>query len=112
MVGIGILCGTFGYMIGGIINDSMIVIAPLYWVLIGIGLAINSMIKRDNAFAVLDTIEASEIKEAKTERNDVAEPAGEIANESGDDAEAEEEKQEIENPVELEAKVDDDIIVS
>ncbi|MCR4992268.1 MAG: O-antigen ligase family protein [Lachnospiraceae bacterium] len=116
MVGIGILCGTFGYMIGGIINDSMIVIAPLYWVLIGIGLAINSMIKRDNAFAVLDTIEASEIKEAKTEKNDVAEPAGEIADESGDDAEAKEETREIENvienPVELKAKVDDDIIVS
>ena len=63
MVGIGILCGTFGYMIVGIINDSMIVIAPFYWVLIGIGLAINSMIKRDNAFAVLETIEASEMKE-------------------------------------------------
>ena len=63
MVGIGILCGTFGYMIVGIINDSMIVIAPFYWVLIGIGLAINSMIKRDNAFAVIETIEASETKE-------------------------------------------------
>ena len=116
MVGIGILCGTFGYMIGGIINDSMIVIAPLYWVLIGIGLAINSMIKRDNAFAVLDTIEASEIKEVKTGKNEISEPAGEIADESGDDAEAEEETQEIENavenPVELKAKVDDDIIVS
>ena len=66
MVGIGILCGTFGYMIGGIINDSMIVIAPLYWVLIGIGFAINSMIKRDNAFVVIETIEASETKQAKT----------------------------------------------
>ena len=63
MVGIGILCGTFGYMIVGIINDSMIVIAPFYWVLIGIGLAINSMIRRDNAFAVIETIEASETKE-------------------------------------------------
>lgn len=73
MVGIGILCGTFGYMIGGIINDSMIVIAPLYWVLIGIGLAINSMIKRDNAFAVLETIEASETKEAKKEKKDAVE---------------------------------------
>jgi hypothetical protein len=73
MVGIGILCGTFGYMIGGIINDSMIVIAPLYWVLIGIGLAINSMIKRDNAFAVLETIEAAETKEVKGKKKDAAE---------------------------------------
>lgn len=73
MVGIGILCGTFGYMICGIINDSMIVIAPLYWVLIGIGLAINSMIKRDNAFAVLETIEAAETKEVKGKKKDAAE---------------------------------------
>ena len=71
MVGIGILCGTFGYMIVGIINDSMIVIAPLYWVLIGIGLAINSMIKRDNAFAVIETIEASETKAAAKEEETV-----------------------------------------
>ena len=73
MVGIGILCGTFGYMIVGIINDSMIVIAPFYWVLIGIGLAINSMIKRDNAFAVLETIEESETKEAEMAEQEASE---------------------------------------
>ena len=53
MVGIGILCGTFGYMVVGIINDSMVVIAPIYWAMIGIGLAINHMIKRDNIFPIL-----------------------------------------------------------
>ncbi|MBR4343172.1 MAG: O-antigen ligase family protein [Lachnospiraceae bacterium] len=57
MIGIGILCGTFGYMIVGMINDSMIVVAPLFWTLIGIGIAINSMIKRDSAFAVIETLE-------------------------------------------------------
>ena len=52
MVGIGILAGTFGYMVVGIINDSMIVTAPLFWALIGIGLAIDFIIKRDKIFAV------------------------------------------------------------
>lgn len=58
LVGIGILCGTFGYMVVGIINDSMVVISPLYWTMIGIGLAINFMIKRDNIFPVVDEVKA------------------------------------------------------
>ena len=45
-IGIGILCGTFGYMVVGLINDSMVVTAPLFWTLLGVGLACNSMIKK------------------------------------------------------------------
>ena len=56
LVGIGILCGTFGYMVVGMLNDSMVVISPLYWTLIGIGLAINFMIKRDNIFPGVDEV--------------------------------------------------------
>lgn len=67
IVGIGILCGTFGYMVVGIINDSMVVIAPIYWTMIGIGLAINFMIKRDNIFPVLEEVkpEKKDSKESK-----------------------------------------------
>ncbi|MBO4414586.1 MAG: O-antigen ligase family protein, partial [Lachnospiraceae bacterium] len=35
----GIAAGTFGYMVTAIINDSTIAVAPLYWALLGIGLA-------------------------------------------------------------------------
>lgn len=43
--GIGILSGSFGYMVVGIINDSIITVAPLFWCLIGLGLAINTIIR-------------------------------------------------------------------
>lgn len=44
-VGIGIFVGSFGYMICGFANDSTVTVAPLYWVLTGLGIAINYMIR-------------------------------------------------------------------
>lgn len=44
-VGVSISIGTVAYMISGITNDSTITVAPLFWVLIGIGLAINYKLK-------------------------------------------------------------------
>lgn len=44
-VGLGIFVGSFGYMISGIINDSMITVAPVFWTLIGIGISINMQLK-------------------------------------------------------------------
>lgn len=40
-VGIGILLGTFGYMVTGLANDSSVAVAPLFWCLLGIGMAVN-----------------------------------------------------------------------
>jgi len=40
-VGVSIFIGTVSYMIAGISNDSTITVAPVFWVLIGIGTAIN-----------------------------------------------------------------------
>lgn len=44
-IGLGIFVGSFGYMISGIINDSMITVAPVFWTLIGIGISINRSLK-------------------------------------------------------------------
>lgn len=44
-VGVSIFIGTVAYMISGITNDSTITVAPIFWVLIGIGLAINYKLK-------------------------------------------------------------------
>ena len=52
-------------MVVGIINDSMVVISPLYWTMIGIGLAINFMIKRDNIFPVVDEVKAASDSKSK-----------------------------------------------
>lgn len=46
-IGIAILAGTFGYLVASIANDSTITVSPLFWALIGVGLAINRMIKKN-----------------------------------------------------------------
>lgn len=43
-VGTGIFIGTISYMITGLTNDSSITVAPVFWVLIGIGTAINHIL--------------------------------------------------------------------
>ncbi len=45
-IGVAIMIAIIGYLISGIINDSTITVAPIYWCLIGIGLAVNRVIKK------------------------------------------------------------------
>ena len=45
-VGLGIYLGTFTYMIVGFANDSNVCTAPVFWILFGIGLACNEMVKK------------------------------------------------------------------
>lgn len=51
-IGVAILCATIGYMVVAIINDSIVCVAPLYWALLGIGLAINAKLRRDRKVEV------------------------------------------------------------
>jgi O-antigen ligase len=44
-IGVGVFVGTFGYMITGIANDSTIAVAPMFWTLMGLGIAINYKVK-------------------------------------------------------------------
>lgn len=53
-MGVGILCGTFGYIISGVINDSTVCVAPIYWCLMGIGIAINFYCEREVKNSVRD----------------------------------------------------------
>lgn len=46
--GVAVLVGTISYMISGISNDSSITVAPVYWVMAGLGIAINVIVKREN----------------------------------------------------------------
>ncbi len=41
-LGFGIFLGTLSYMLIGFINDSSITVAPIFWCMIGIGVAINN----------------------------------------------------------------------
>lgn len=44
---LGVLLGIIGYCIMGISNDSSIVLAPMAWVIIGLGFAVNTIIKKE-----------------------------------------------------------------
>lgn len=48
IVGAAIMLGSIGYMISGIANDSSITTAPIFWVLIGLGIAINKSVIMSN----------------------------------------------------------------
>lgn len=41
-----ILVGTIGYMISGLFNDSTITVSPVFWALMGVGLAVNHRCKQ------------------------------------------------------------------
>lgn len=45
-MGAAILVATTGYMISGLINDSMVTVAPIYWVLLGIGFGVNHIVSK------------------------------------------------------------------
>lgn len=45
-VSAAIFVGTIGYMISGFFNDSTITVSPIFWVLMGVGLAVNHQCKK------------------------------------------------------------------
>ena len=48
-VGIALFMGTISYMVSGITNDSSITIAPVFWVIIGTGIVVNTLLKKSTA---------------------------------------------------------------
>jgi O-antigen ligase len=60
--GLAVFVGTIGYMISGISYDSSITTAPIFWVLIGTGIAVNSKAKP------LILKEIAELKEEKANK--------------------------------------------
>lgn len=71
--GIAAFIGSIGYMISGISNDSMVVTAPVFWGMMGLGIAANFMVAKSRKQAAVRTVEQSMEKEkmtaAKRKRN-------------------------------------------
>ena len=44
LVGVGVFVGVFSYLVAGIINDQVISVAPLFYMMLGLGFAINRII--------------------------------------------------------------------
>jgi len=46
-IGIGIAAATLGYMVSGIINDSTVAYAPVFWGVIGVGIGVNRLVRNE-----------------------------------------------------------------
>jgi len=44
-IGVSVLIGVIGYLFAGIFNDSVISVAPVFWILLGLGISINIRLK-------------------------------------------------------------------
>ena len=47
ILGIGIFVGVLGYLITGLVNDSMVGIAQFFWCFIGLGFAVNHLCRKE-----------------------------------------------------------------
>lgn len=48
VLGIGIAFGVLGYLVTGLANDSTVAVAPVFWCLLGVGMAVNRLHKTKN----------------------------------------------------------------
>lgn len=96
--GISAFIGSIGYMISSLTNDSMVVTAPTFWVMMGVGIAANTMVtkmRKDVAAAEVPAAEATaDIAETVT---DVTEIVADIAEPEEVCAEEKETNEEIQN---------------
>ncbi len=55
-IGVAVMVALFGYMVTGIANDSTVAVAPVFWGMLGFGMAVNRLVaaraqKKDRAIA-------------------------------------------------------------
>ena len=46
IIGIALFCAVIGYLIAGLANDSLVSVAPVFWVVLGLGISCNYMIEK------------------------------------------------------------------
>ncbi len=46
IVGVGLMLATFTYMVISFLNDSTVTVAPIYWIMMGMGIAINEILRK------------------------------------------------------------------
>jgi len=49
-IGVALFVGTIGYMVSGLFNDSTVTVSPVFWTLMGVGLAVNYRVKLAKGF--------------------------------------------------------------
>ncbi len=46
IIGVGLMLATFAYLISSVANDSTVAVAPIHWAMLGMGIAINEILKK------------------------------------------------------------------
>lgn len=69
-MGLAIFIGTIGYMIAGLTNDSSIAIAPIFWLMIGAGIAVNRKAK-PLILAEIAEKKTQKVKNSSNDSNDI-----------------------------------------
>lgn len=64
ILGIGIFVGISGYLITGLVNDSMVGIAQFFWCFIGLGFAVNRLCRKERESKEDSTSDTLERKKA------------------------------------------------
>ncbi|MDR1571529.1 MAG: O-antigen ligase family protein [Clostridiales Family XIII bacterium] len=65
VVGVGIFLGVFGFLVSGFVDDSTVSVMPLFYGLLGVGIAINMMLARRARAAALGGDEGGPEADAK-----------------------------------------------
>ncbi|MCM1106311.1 MAG: O-antigen ligase family protein [Blautia sp.] len=85
LVGFGILLGTVTYVIVSFFNDSNVNTAPAFWILLGLGMAVNRIVTKEQKITFQEAEEAAEEKQAEEKPAPVPEKRVEQTAKSGTD---------------------------
>lgn len=47
VIGVGLLMATFTYMVISVLNDSTVSVAPIYWIMMGLGISVNELVRKN-----------------------------------------------------------------
>lgn len=83
IMGAAIMLGVVGYLAAGMFNDSVVSVAPMFWVLLGVGASLNTINRRMDRNVVLDeeytpVMEEKAPTPAQVRKDQQAVQAGEI----------------------------------
>lgn len=68
-IGFGILIGTLNYMIASLANDSNVNTAPVFWIMMGLGMAVNRMVVQEQGLFQRISKPAAITAESKEEQS-------------------------------------------
>ena len=67
VVGASIMLAIIGYLGAGFFNDSVVPVAPIFWILLGTGIAVNYLVK-DEAYRIQERIDNASIIQSSADK--------------------------------------------